>query len=99
MHPVFETVSSPSNWPAGVCNFRPEQIAHRSTWSRVPDQPRSPLGALNMVTMTGRGASTSTVLNPLDPGTVDDASAADGGPGWLERPGAFQITACRAGRR
>lgn len=95
-HPALEGITSPSNWPGGVNNLQPAQIAQRSTWARVADRPTS-LGELHLISMQRAGASTATILNPLDPGTVDEPCP-DGGPGWLIRPGGSCVTV-RAGRR
>jgi len=91
MHPAFETISSPSNAPAaGAVNlFRPDQIATRATWHHIPDRA-SYLGALHAIDQTRRGATTVTVVNPLDPGTVDDVPQGEH-IGWLVPTGAVTI--------
>jgi hypothetical protein len=95
-----ESIMSPSNAPPSVGRLHPEQIATRATWSRVPDALTG-VAAMHVIHVDLRGQTTSTVLNPLDPATVEDVVAAgvdDGmGRGWLERPGGIP-TAIAAGR-
>lgn len=67
--------------------LRPEQIADRSTWARVPDAQVA-MAAAHVIHVIPLGASTVTVLNPLDPGTVADVATGEDRPGWLARPGA-----------
>lgn len=87
-----ETVSSPSNYPAAVGRFRPEQIAQRATWGVVPDdQMRT--AAMHAVHVVPANGSTVTEVNPLDPGTVDDADPAL----WLDTPHGYGYVS-KAGR-
>lgn len=78
----MERILSPSNAPATVGHFRPEQIARRSTWARIDDRNLK-MAALHVVHVVPANGSTVTIVNPQDPGTVD----ADGWVGWVERPG------------
>lgn len=81
-----ESIMSPSNHPPAIGRFTPAQIAQRSTWARVPDQQTS-VAAMHIIHVRPVHGSTITELNPLDPGTVDDATdAGEYGPGWLSRP-------------
>lgn len=98
-HPVYETIKSPSNWPGGVNNLMPAQIARRGTWTALPDIPGSHLSALHAIETTPTVTSSATILNPLDPGSVDDIPRTEYGASWLTRPGATRIGATRAGRR
>ena len=79
-----ESIMSPSNAPAIVEQLRPEQIAHRSTWSAVPDDQVA-MAAAHIVHVYPANASTITTVNPLDPGTVADGR----GPCYLEPPGSY----------
>lgn len=67
--------------------LREDQVAQRSTWSRVPDA-QVELAAAHVIHVLPLGASTVTLLNPLDPGTVADPATGQDRPGWLMRPGA-----------
>jgi hypothetical protein len=82
-----ESIMSPSTHPGSVGKFRPEQIAQRTTWRRVPDE-QTAIAAMHVIHVVPHNGSTITALNPLDPGTVADGGAdADGmGYGWLHRP-------------
>lgn len=87
----MERIASPSNYPPSVGKFRPEQIAHRATWSAVPDRATT-AASMHVIRVRPESSTTVTQLNPLDPGTV--APAGDGDTtdhdtylGWLERPG------------
>lgn len=82
-----ESIMSPSTNPGSVGKFRPEQIAQRTTWSRVPDE-QTALAAMHVIHVVPANGSTIAVMNPLDPGTIVDGGAdSDGqGPGWLRRP-------------
>jgi len=99
LHPAFETISTPSNWPAAIGRFDAGQIAVRSNWQNVPDVPGAHLAAIHTVDVLPFGTSTSTILNPLDPGTVDDVAEGEGGPGWLAPYNRRPIIGARAGRR
>lgn len=50
-----------------VGRFRPEQIAHQSTWARVPDSDTT-FAAMHMIHVIPSNGSTETRVNPLDPG-------------------------------
>lgn len=97
----MERITSPSNYPPRVGKLRPEQIAQRSTWGRVPDR-QSAMAAAHIVHVMPAGASTVTHLNPMDPGTVSRTSPDDrhdGYIGWLERDGdRGRLTPARFGR-
>jgi hypothetical protein len=80
----IETILSPSNYPPRVGKFTDDQIAQRSTWSRVPDADVA-TAAMHIIHIAPAGASTVTVVNRMDPATVADD--ADGG--WLEAPTDF----------
>lgn len=54
-------------WPATVGKHRPEQIANMETWGRVPD-PEMTSAAINRIWMVPNNRSTTTYINPLDPG-------------------------------
>ena len=54
-------------WPAVVSKHRPEQIAHMNTWARVPD-PEMKSAAFHVIHMVPSNRSTTTYVNPLDPG-------------------------------
>lgn len=101
MHPVFGNYPDPiAGKRRSVCNLTDEQIAQRSTWSRVPDLDGSPLLGMHAINVGMMGRTTVTVVNPLDPGTVDDGNATDGGgTGWLEPAGTWRVPMLRAGRR
>ena len=58
-------------WPATVGKFRPEQIANMETWGRVRD-PEATLAAVHTIHMVPTNRSTTTYVNPLDPG--DDSN-------------------------
>jgi hypothetical protein len=65
-----DSIMSPSTNPGSVGKFRPEQIAQRTTWSRVPD---------------GSTIAVMNPLDPgtiADGGGDADGN----GPGWLRRP-------------
>lgn len=81
----MERIPADYNYLAAARKLLPEQIAQRSTWTRVPDQETT-LAAMHAIHVVPMGATTVTHLNPLDPGTVPDAET-EGGPGWLVRPG------------
>lgn len=102
MHPVFESQPPGDRvWRGGINKLLPAQIAHRSTWSAIPDLPgrHSDLGQLHTVDVMPSGNTTVTVLNPLDPGTVDDIGRGDEyGATWLARPGGRRIVPARAER-
>ena len=76
-----ESIDTPSNYPPAVGRFRPEQIATRSTWNVVPDD-QARTAAMHAVHIVPANGSTVTEVNPLDPGTTEDADPAL----WLERP-------------
>jgi hypothetical protein len=100
MHPVYDTCPAPTPNTLAVNNLTGPQVAQRATWSRVPDLAGSPLLGLHSITTGVIGRTTATVVNPLDPGTVDDGRAVDGsGAGWLEHPGSWNVPLVRAGRR
>lgn len=80
----MERIPADYNYPPGAGKLRPEQIAQRSTWARVPDRETT-LAAMHAIHVAPMGASTVTHLNPLDPGTVADTEV-DRGPGWLVGP-------------
>lgn len=71
----------PLTYPAAVGRLRPEQIATRSTWARVPDN-ETRTAAMHAIHIVPANGSTITEVNPLDPGTTEDADP----PLWLERP-------------
>lgn len=70
--------------PGQVGTLRADQIAWRGTWSQIPDHfpMEAQMHSIRIVPVNG---STVTMVNPLDPGTVDD----DGQPCHFERPGGF----------
>lgn len=85
----MERITSPSNYPPRVGKLRPEQIAQRSNWTRVPDR-QAAMAAAHIVHVVPAGATTVTHLNPMDPGTVSrgaDDDRHDAYLGWLEREG------------
>ena len=61
-----------------------DQLAWRGTWSQIPDQfpMEAHIWSIHIVPVNG---STVTMVNPLDPGTVND----NGMPCHLERPGGY----------
>lgn len=91
----MERLASPSNYPPAVGRFRQEQVAHRGNWSGVPDRDVL-AAAMHVIHVVPHGASTVTLVNPLDPGTVSDPEGYVTA-GWLERPGALG-TVVPAGR-
>lgn len=97
----MERLQSPSNYPAQVGKLRPEQIAQRSTWGRVPDA-QSALAAMHVIHVAPAGSTTVTRLNPLDPGTVSRGAPDDRHDayiGWFERAGDDgRLTTTRYGR-
>lgn len=104
MHPVYESMPPGDRvWRGGVNKLLPNQIAHRGTWSAIPDRPgrHSDLGQLHAIDVmpSANGTSTVTVLNPLDPATVDDIGRGDEyGAAWLARPGGRRIVPARGMR-
>lgn len=91
-----DSIQRPSDTlPGMVGRFRGEQIAHRSTWNRLPDLPTN-FSAMSLIRVHPANGSTIVTVNPTDPGTTD---AGDGtapnewGPGWLERPGGYGYNA------
>jgi hypothetical protein len=98
-HPVFESIDSPSNWPSAVGRFHVGQIAQRGNWRNVPDVPGADLAAIHTVDVLPNGTHTSTILNPLDPGTVDDVTSGELGGGWFAPHNDKPIIGARAGRR
>lgn len=84
---------APINYPPAVGRFRPEQIAQRSTWGVVRDDERRTT-AMHVIHIVPANGSTITEVNPLDPGTTEDADP----PSWLERPHGYGYVA-QAGKR
>ena len=84
-------IQYPNTVPGHVGRFRTEQIAQRSTWNRLPDEPTN-FSAMSIIRVHPIGGSTITTLNPTDPGTVDGGQGdtiGEQGPGWLLRPGGY----------
>lgn len=53
--------------PGMVGRFRPEQIAQRSTWGKIPDQDKV-FASMHVVHVTPANGSTECRVNPVDPG-------------------------------
>ena len=83
---MIEAISSPSSilGPGMMGKLSPDQLQARGTWASIPDQypMETPMHSVHIVPLNG---STITMVNPLDPGTVDDADM----PCHLERPGSY----------
>jgi len=83
---MIEAISSPSSpiGPGLMGKLRDDQLQARGTWASIPDQypMESHMHSIHIVPLNG---STITLVNPLDPGTVDD----DRMPCHLERPGGY----------
>ena len=93
-----DAIQYPNTLPGAVGRFRPEQIADRSTWNRIPDA-QTILSGMVLIAVRPVGGSTVVTLNPTDPGTVDGGDGNDAtewGPGWLERPGGYGYLARHA---
>lgn len=53
--------------PGLVGRFRPEQIAHQSTWTRIPDSDTT-FASMHVIHMVAANGSTETRVNPVDAG-------------------------------
>lgn len=85
-----------TNYPQVAGKFKPEQIAHMSTWAKVPDS-QVVAAAMTNISCIPKGASTETFVNPLDPaiplmGKNDDR-------GWCYTDGDDWGNVVAAGRR
>lgn len=77
--------------PGAVGRFQPAQIAQRSTWNRLPDEPTN-FSAMSVIRVHPVNGSTVVTLNPTDPGTVEGGQGewiGEQGPGWLMPPGGY----------
>lgn len=54
-------------YPPSVNKFRPEQIAHASTWDRVQDDKKA-VAAMHRISILPSNMSTIAEVNPLDTG-------------------------------
>ena len=59
-------------YPPSINKFRPEQIAHISTWDGIEDANKG-VAAMSRITVVPDGYSTITYVNPLDPGSETDS--------------------------
>lgn len=73
-------------YPPSVGKLRPAQIAQRSTWQAVPDT-QAAAAAMHVIHIRPLGASTETIVNPMDPASLE-VDGNNVGPGYLLRPGA-----------
>jgi hypothetical protein len=71
----------PMNWPNKIQKLRPEQIADRQTWGRVPETDMIK-AASHVIRVVPAGSSTVTEMFELDPGI----SGYGEGRGWSEPP-------------
>lgn len=55
-----------------IGKFRPEQIAHQSTWTKVPENERQ-VASYHVIHVVPSNGSTETIVNPTDP--QDDSYA------------------------
>lgn len=89
-----------NNWTAapigGVQKLRPEQIATRSTWGRVPDVDMTK-AAMRVVHVVPAGATTITAVNELDPGTLGE-SVGDDSRLWFDRPASYGYVTTAGGK-
>lgn len=71
------------SWPNRVQKLRPEQIADRSTWGRVPETDMIK-AASHMIRVVPVGSTTITEMFELDPGISGETVGE--GRGWSEPP-------------
>lgn len=63
---ILERLETARWQPGQTVNFRPEQIAHRSTWTAVPDA-QTAVASMTRIHTIPFNTSTETFLNPMDP--------------------------------
>lgn len=78
---IFNANKTP--WFGKVEKLRPEQIATRSTWGRVPDVDMSKAAA-HIIRVRPEGNSTVTEMFELDPGITSETVGE--GRGWSVVP-------------
>lgn len=60
-----------TGWPPMVGRWRDDQIANQNTWEKVGTAEDWPMNMhVARITTKVRGATTETVVNPVDPGTT-----------------------------
>lgn len=70
-----------TNYPTVTGKYRPEQIAHMSTWEGIPDSLRS-IAAVNRIRVLPKNGSTETLVNPLDTGDPETSMVYDHNDGF-----------------
>lgn len=81
---MLERLSNhPQNYPARVDKLTDDQMVTRSTWAGMKDIGLTD-AAKHVIHVVPADGTTITLLNPLDPGTIDEKSGE--GRNWLDRP-------------
>jgi hypothetical protein len=72
-------------WPGQVGRFRPTQIVQQSTWDGIKEQKVKTTAALHSINVQPSNSSTTTFVNPLDPGDSEDPTNDE----WKNPPGSW----------
>lgn len=83
----MEILDDTSYFPGGAQKLRPDQIAQRSTWGRVPNTEMTS-AAMHSITVIPARSTTITMVNELDPALYGE-SADESSTLWFDPPAGY----------